>query len=105
MIRLATATLIGLAFAAAPCDGRYRSKRAHVPLKPIERPSALERAANDGPQASIYYPAMIPGQGINVQPLWNWPQPWLSADSVLHWPLLLDVDRTPFTAWNKRIAQ
>ena len=32
------------------------------------------------------------------------PQPWLSPDYMHNWPLLLDIDRTPFKAWDKRIG-
>jgi hypothetical protein len=31
-------------------------------------------------------------------------QPWLTPQSILSWPLLLDVDRPSFREWDKRIG-
>jgi hypothetical protein len=31
------------------------------------------------------------------------PVPWLQPEPMLKWPLLLDIDRTPFKAWDARI--
>jgi hypothetical protein len=32
-------------------------------------------------------------------------QPWLSPQSILGWPLLLDVDRPSFREWDKRMGR
>jgi hypothetical protein len=56
-----------------------------------------------GVQTEVFYPAMVKGAGVDSYPRLVWRQPWLSADSIIHWPLLLDVDQKPFTAWTKRV--
>ena len=42
---------------------------------------------------------------LETYPVVIWPQPWLTPDSIMNWPRLIDPDRVPFTAWNKRIGQ
>jgi hypothetical protein len=70
-----------------------------------EPPSWLERAGPQAPEAAIYFPAMIKGNGLDAYPLLIWQQPWLVPTSITAWPLLLDIDRVPFTAWTKRVGE
>jgi len=67
--------------------------------------SWLDRVSENAPDAEIYYPGLKPANRLNDYPVLIWPQPWLSPDSMLHWPQLVDIDRTPFVAWDKRIGQ
>jgi hypothetical protein len=84
-----------------------------APAKPVhqdtppkkEPPSWLERAGPQAPEAAIYFPAMIKGNGLDAYPLLIWQQPWLVPISITAWPLLLDIDRMPFTAWTKRVGE
>lgn len=63
-------------------------------------------AGEGAPAAEVYYPAMtVTDSGLNDYPVLVWRQPWLSPDSILYWPPLIDIDRTPFVAWDKRIGQ
>jgi hypothetical protein len=86
---------------------------APSPTKPVhqdpppkkEPPSWLERAGPQAPEAAIYFPAMIKGNGLDAYPLLIWQQPWLVPTSITAWPLLLDIDRVPFTAWTKRVGE
>jgi hypothetical protein len=64
-----------------------------------------EKAAPGAPVAEIYYPQMINGHWLDDYHILVWPQPWLSPNSMLHWPVLLDIDRTPFVAWDRRVGQ
>jgi hypothetical protein len=48
---------------------------------------------------------MIKGNGLDAYPLLIWQQPWLVPTSITAWPLLLDIDRVPFTAWTKRVGE
>lgn len=73
--------------------------------EPPPKQSWLERVSDNAPTAEIYFPELKPGNGLETYPPMIWHQPWLTADSIMHWPLLLDIDRVPFTAWNKRIGQ
>jgi hypothetical protein len=73
--------------------------------EPAAQPSWLERSAANAPPAQILFPVIHAGSILETYPLVVWPQPWFSSESVMRWPLLLDVDRVPFTAWSKRIGQ
>jgi len=56
--------------------------------------------------AEFYYPVLVHDRSmLDDYHILIWPQPWFSPDPMLHWPLLLDVDRTPFITWNKRVGQ
>jgi len=69
-------------------------------------PSELERPAAHAPVAEFYYPVLVHDRSmLDDYHVLVWPQPWLNPDSIMHWPLLLDADRTPFTTWNKRVGQ
>jgi hypothetical protein len=82
------------------------AKPVHQDLAPKkEPPSWIERAGPKAPEAAIYFPAMVKGNGLDAYPLLIWQQPWLVPISITSWPLLLDVDRVPFTAWTKRIGE
>jgi len=65
----------------------------------------LNQAATHAPVAEFYYPELVRGDGVPARPLLVWQQPWLSPVSIIEWPLLIDIDQTPFIAWDKRIAQ
>jgi hypothetical protein len=68
-------------------------------------PSELEKAAASAPVAEFYYPTLLHHNMLDDYHVLIWPQPWFNPDTMVHWPVLLDVDRTPFIAWNKRIGQ
>ena len=58
------------------------------------------------PEPEIFYPTMAFNKANILEmvlPL-TMQQPWLSPYSILGWPLLLDVDRTSFREWDKRIG-
>jgi hypothetical protein len=65
----------------------------------------LERATPQTPAAEIYYPSLTKGEMLTAYPVLIWPQPWFSPEGAHAWPKLIDIDRTPFTAWSKRIGQ
>jgi len=66
-------------------------------------PSELEHAAPNAPVAEFYYPVLLHHDNLNDFHVLIWPQPWFNPEPMHHWPLLLDVDRTPFLAWSKRV--
>jgi hypothetical protein len=82
-----------------------KSAKVDQPAQPPAQASWLERPAANAPPAQILFPSMITGNMLEGYPSLSWHQPWLSPDTIMHWPLLLDVDRVPFTAWTKRIGQ
>src|SRR6516162_2679576 len=57
------------------------------------------------PEPEIFYPTMVFNKAniLEMMPL-TMHQPWLSPESILNWPLLLDVDRPSFREWEKRIG-
>ena len=57
------------------------------------------------PEPEIFYPTMAFNKAniLEMMPL-TIQQPWLSPQSILGWPLLLDVDRPSFREWEKRIG-
>jgi hypothetical protein len=57
------------------------------------------------PEPEIFYPTMVFNKTniLEMMPL-TVKQPWLSPQSILGWPLLLDVDRPSFREWDKRIG-
>jgi hypothetical protein len=65
----------------------------------------LERVGTHGPVAAVYYPELKPGETLAAPVFWPLPIAWLSPLSMVFWPVILDVDRIPFIAWNKRIGQ
>ena len=56
-------------------------------------------------EPEIFYPTMVFNKAniLEMMPL-TMHQPWLSPQSILNWPLLLDVDRPSFREWEKRIG-
>jgi len=70
------------------------------------KPPGLDRVAAQAPVAQLLYPELTKGgERLNAYPVMIWPQPWLSPNTMLEWPLLIDIDEKPFTTWSKRIAQ
>ena len=82
------------------------------------QPEPTQRAANIMPaplpkqvrttkerEPEIVYPTTVFNKAniLEVMPL-TMHQPWLSPKSISSWPLLLDVDRPSFRAWDKRIG-
>ena len=57
------------------------------------------------PEPDIFYPTMAFNKAniLEMMPL-TIQQPRLSPQSILGWPLLLDVDRPSFREWDKRIG-
>jgi hypothetical protein len=64
-------------------------------------PKGMREAA--GP--SIIFPGVVFNKTdiLDQVPLLM-PQPWLSPHDISGWPLLWDIDRQPFTAWDKRVG-
>jgi len=77
---------------------------AAVPDNVAEKRSPLDRISENGPDAEIYYPGLKQADRLNDYPVLIWPQPWLSPVSMLRWPQLVDIDRTPFVAWDRRVG-
>lgn len=56
-------------------------------------------------KAEIFYPDVVKTEPeLAWQPKLNWGQPWLTPASMVYWPQLIDIDRVPFIAWDKRIG-
>jgi hypothetical protein len=57
------------------------------------------------PEPEILYPTMVFNKinNLEIMPL-AMKQPWLSPQSILGWPLLVDIDRPSFREWDKRIG-
>ena len=55
-----------------------------------------------GHRAEVFFPSLAHGNILASYPLML-PVPWLQPEPMLEWPLILDVDRTPFKAWDARI--
>lgn len=73
---------------------------------PAASPSWLERVSDQAPPAEIYFLSTVNGRdALETYPALTWQQPWLSPDTIMNWPLLLDIDRVPFATWDKRIGQ
>ena len=55
----------------------------------------------------VYYPGLKSHSAFGFGPVTplTWRHPWFTPIPITDWPLLLDVDRVPFTAWEKRIGQ
>jgi hypothetical protein len=69
----------------------------------VPPPSGLERPAASAPVAEFYYPALVKGEMLQAYPLLVWRQAWFDPDPMHNWPKLMDIDRTPFVAWDKRV--
>ena len=82
-------------------DPRWHTP-ADRPLLPVGQIEA--KAPTTGDEMEIYFPTLQAGNILDGYPL-IYPQPWLAPDSMRNWPLLLDVDRIPFAAWDRRIGQ
>jgi len=82
--------------------------RLHLQIMPANvaeaAPSALERAAPKAAAAEILFPALQRTEMTTVYPL-LFPVAWFDPRGMHDWPLLLDIDRVPFGAWDKRIGQ
>jgi len=71
----------------------------------VAEKSPLEHATPQAPAAEFFYPSLIKGEMLATYPVLVWPQPWFDPDGMHNWPKLIDIDRTPFTAWSKRVGQ
>jgi hypothetical protein len=65
----------------------------------------LEKVTPRAPAAEFYYPALTKGEMLTSYPVLVWPQPWFSPDGMHDWPKLIDIDRTPFVTWERRVGQ
>jgi hypothetical protein len=72
-------------------------------IVPAPLPKQVTTTKEHGPE--IVYPTMVFNKAniLEVMPL-TMHQPWLSPQSISSWPLLFDVDRPSFRAWDKRIG-
>ena len=93
----------------SPRGARHYDERPkmHLQIMPanVADASALEHATPAAKSAEIFYPELIKGSGLDVYPILVWPQNWLNPDGAHNWPKLIDIDRVPFLAWDKRIGQ
>ena len=82
--------------------------RLHLQIMPANvaeaAPSALERAAPKAAAAEILFPALIRTEMTTAYPLFM-PVAWFNPAGMHDWPLILDIDRVPFGAWDRRIGQ
>ena len=84
----------------------------------VRQPEPTQQAANIVPatlpkevmtmkegRPEIFFPTMVFNKAniLEMIPL-TIHQAWLSPQSILSWPLLLDVDRPSFREWDKRIG-
>jgi hypothetical protein len=60
----------------------------------VDRPTKTE----------IYFPNLIVGRVFD-EPRLTWPVNWFDKISITEWPPLIDIDRLPFLAWDKRIGR
>jgi hypothetical protein len=76
------------------------------PTPPLQS-SWLEKAGDKATAATLYFPTLTQSSNslMDAYPLLVWQQPWLNPQSIMQWPLLLNVDKVPFTAWTKRIGE
>ena len=83
--------------------------RLHLQIMPANVAAAatapLEHATPAAKSAEIFYPELVKGSGLDVYPILVWPQNWLNPDGAHNWPKLIDIDRVPFGAWDRRIGQ
>jgi hypothetical protein len=57
------------------------------------------------PDAEILFPELKRGLfGFEPEPVLSWSVNWFAKASMLEWPLLIDIDRPPFVAWDRRIG-
>jgi len=83
-------------------------RRPHPPPQPDppDWKALPEKVAADvgarGVRTEIYFPSLDHGNILASYPLML-PMPWLSPEPMIEWPLLLDIDRTPFKAWDARV--
>jgi len=93
----------------SPHGARHYDERPkmHLQIMPanVADASALEHATPAAKSAEIFYPELIKGSGLDVYPILVWPQNWLTPDGAHNWPKLIDIDRVPFGAWDRRIGQ
>ena len=93
----------------SPHGARHYDERPkmHLQIMPanVADASALEHATPAAKSAEIFYPELVKGSGLDVYPILVWPQNWLNPDGAHNWPKLIDIDRVPFGAWDKRIGQ
>jgi hypothetical protein len=80
----------------------------HLQIMPANvaeaKPSPLEQATPKAAAAEILFPALIRTEMTTVYPL-LFPVAWFNPHGMHDWPLLLDIDRVPFGAWDRRIGQ
>jgi len=43
--------------------------------------------------------------GLSPAPSLNWSVAWFMPTPITNWPLLLDIDQTPFITWDRRIGR
>jgi hypothetical protein len=74
-----------------------------VPAPPPKQVTTTKERTLREPE--ILYPTMVFNKAniLEMNPL-PMHQPWLSSQSILGWPLLLDADRPSFREWDKRIG-
>jgi len=109
--------------AAADCltkiEAQHKWKRQHVYWHGVHHcwdnlpagASDERRASRDSPapttepEPTIYYPEYKSNAAFGFGPIapLSWRQPWFSPISIRQWPLLIDIDRVPFTTWTRRI--
>ena len=94
----------------SPHGARHYDERPkmHLQIMPANvaeaAPSALEQATPKAPTAEILFPALIRTEMTTAYPLFM-PVAWFNPAGMHDWPLILDIDRVPFGAWDKRIGQ
>jgi hypothetical protein len=63
------------------------------------------KTMRDAAEPTIIFPGVVFNRiDILDQAPLLMPQPWLSPQNMSGWPLLWDIDRQPFTAWEKRVG-
>ena len=94
----------------SPRGARHYDERPkmHLQIMPANvaeaAPSALEQAAPKAAAAEILFPALIRTEMTTAYPLFM-PVAWFNPAGMHDWPLILDIDRVPFGAWDRRIGQ
>jgi len=76
-----------------------------MPANVAEAPaSPLEQATPKVKAAEILFPSLVRSEMRAAYSLFM-PVAWFDPHGMHDWPLILDIDRVPFAAWDKRVGQ
>ena len=95
----------------SPRGARHYDERPkmHLQIMPANvaeaTPSPLEQATPKAGAAEILFPALVRIETMATTYPLIIPVAWFDPHGMHDWPLILDIDRVPFGAWDRRIGQ